>query len=154
MKKLNSGIFRNVTIWIVGLVSYFFIGKMLNGFTYEGAYVIRIVLFLLLAVLVSLLYYVNIELRNVNYGEESNLFWRWIEKYVPFIILFPAMVFLFSFLVIGFTYLPDVAPYNYFINYCLGLFPFYLLVFLNDLSIYLEHLNKLWEVESSEKVTN
>jgi hypothetical protein len=151
MNILNVGLIKNIIIWIVGIVSYFIIGKLLNGFTYEGAYVLRIVLFLLLAVIVSLLYYVNIQLRSVNYGEESNLFWRWTERYVPFFILFPVMVFLFSFLVIGFTYLPDVAPYNYFINYCLGLFPFYLLVFLNDLSIYVEHLDELWEVKNTNR---
>lgn len=142
-----DGLIRNIAIWITGFVSYFIIGEILAGFKLESFYVVRLFLFFIFVSVVILLYYINIQLRNVSYGAESNPFWKWIEGFVPFFFIFPVMSFTFSFIVIGLTYVPGVAPFNYFINYCISLLPFYLLVFFNDLSIYREHLDELWGVE-------
>ena len=141
---MDKGQLRSILIWAVGFPCYLLIGELLDGFKYEAFYPVRLVLFFMFVLVVSLLYYINVKLREMKYGGETNIFWRWTEKYVPFIFSFPIMAFFFSFFVIGLTYMPGVAPYNYFINYCLGLFPFYLFVFLNDLSLYLDHLEELW----------
>lgn len=135
---------RSILIWGAGFPCYLLIGELLDGFTFEAFYTVRLILFFVFVLVISSLYYINIKLREKNYGLEINIFWRWTERYIPFVFAFPIMAFFFSFFVIGLTYMPRVAPFNYFINYCLGLFPFYLLVFINDLSIYLDHLEELW----------
>ena len=144
MKIVDQGQLRSLLIWAFGFPCFLLIGKLLDGFKCDSFYTLRLALFITFASIVSLLYYINVKLREKKYGIETNIFWRWMERYVPFSFSFPIMAFLFSFFVIGLTYMPGVAPYNYFINYCLGLFPFYLLVFLNDLSLYLDHLEELW----------
>ena len=145
---MDESLDRNIVIWIIGFFSYFIIGRLLNGFKYEGLYIIRIIFFLMFVLIIFLLYYINLELRRISYGEETNIFWKWTERFIPFYILFPIMTILFTFIIVGFTYTPTVAPFNYFINYCLGLIPFYFLVLLNDLSFYREYLRELWKIET------
>jgi len=141
---VHKGYVRSLIIWAIGFPCYILVGALLDWFKTEAFYLLRLVFFFMFVSVVSMLYYVNIKLREEKFGLETNVFWRWIERYIPFIFSFPIITFFSTLFIAGFTYIPDVAPFNYFINFCLGLFPYYILVFLNDLSLYLGVLREVW----------
>lgn len=147
---MNEGTRYSLCIVGTSLWLYFLIGLLLDNFSYTGFYNLRLFLFITFLSIIALIYYVNLKLRETTYGEELSFFWRRIEQYIPFAICWPLIIFAKSFLVIALTYDPALPPFNYYLNFCIGILPFFFLIFLNDLSAYQDYLDALWRFQPSE----